>query len=440
MFFLYSKGNARGMFFLLYGVFFFSIACGRCVFGVEDFPSLMVKKKALPGISVQAHGAILMNLQTGVVLYEKDADTQLYPASLTKVATALFILARKPHVLGEEAVVSKEAVRVAPASVRQKNIPGVGSHCLEHDGISLGLVAGERASCLCLLEGMLIFSANDAANVLAEHCSGSIPLFMQELEAFLKEELSDVQASFHNPHGLHDPAQIASARALALITQRAMQYPLFREIVGKPGCTVSTSVGGERFLEAKNKLLLPRKKKFYYPSATGVKTGYTLRSKYNLIATAVEGTRELLFVLLGCPGPSHFEQARQTFTLAFQEKKKTRVLFPAIGTSLYTPETRFFARLPVKVCEDVSVSYYPSEEPDNLSAEIQWGKWPMIHGPKTPLGSLVVFLDGKEISRTSLVSLHGVSWLQALGLLHSQWKLCAFFAVLLLGWVRKRKV
>lgn len=430
------------MFFFFRGVFFFLFLYGASVLGIEDFSQLTVKRKVLSGITVQAQGVILMNLQTGVVLYEKNADEPLYPASLAKVATALFIMEKKPHILEETALVSREATRVQIASKRQGDLQREGSYCLEYDGVSLSLIPGERVSCKHLFESMLVFSANDAANVLAEHCGGSISLFMEEMAVFLREEVGCASASLNNPHGLHDPEQKVSARDLALITQRAMQYSLFRDIVNQPQCTVVSSLGGERSFEAKNKLLVPGK--YYYPFTTGVKTGYTMRSKLNLIATAKKEERELLFIVLGCREQgAHFEQAKQVFERVFKERKKTRVLVPSLGTSLYTPESRFFSRIPVKVCQDVSVSYYPSEEPDNLSAEILWERWPLIHAPQTQLGSLVVFAGGKEISRTGVISTHGVSWLQAIGLLHRQWKILLSIFVLLflifLGRLKRRK-
>lgn len=222
-----------------------------------------------PQITSQA--AVLMDLSTGTVLYAKSPLTPEYPASLTKVLTALLAL-QHGH-LNDELVTHPDALNVPPDK--------------------LYLVPGERESLKKLLYGLLLISANDAAIVIADHYGGSVAGFasMMNREARL---LGATHTHFLNPNGLPDSHHVTTAYDLALITRRAMQIPEFRRIV-KTKSYVWHGQAWSSNLTNINHML------FTYPGAIGVKTGWTSAANQTLIAAATRGKETYLAVLLNNP-------------------------------------------------------------------------------------------------------------------------------------------
>ena len=160
---------------------------------------------AAPEHPVAAKGAILYELNTDTVLLEQDADARLYPASTTKLMTALLAMEYG----------NPEDIITVPAEA----VDG-----LFELGSASYLLAGEEISFMDLMEYMLIASGNDAANAMAIHISGSISAFA---------DLMNNRAHFVNPHGLHDEQHYTSARDLLRIAKAAMQNPTIAEIVAK---------------------------------------------------------------------------------------------------------------------------------------------------------------------------------------------------------------
>ena len=139
-------------------------------------------------IEVSAPCAILMNAETGDILYAKNIHEKQHPASITKIATALYVLEKRGKELDQLLEVSTNALKTAPAHLRQALDSPHPSHTLEPEGTLMRVQAGERLSLYSLLHGLMLCSGNDAANVLAENTSGSINKFITELNNFLKNE------------------------------------------------------------------------------------------------------------------------------------------------------------------------------------------------------------------------------------------------------------
>ena len=178
-------------------------------------------------VEVSARSAILMNAETGAILYEKDSHIPRYPASTTKIATALYGLEKKPQ-LEQMVSVSADALRIKPV----KDKEGVPSYWDEVDGTKMGLVRGEILSLEALFYGLMRMSGNDASNVIAEHLSSSIPAFISEMNSYVYD-LGCKNTRFCNPHGLHHDDHFTTAYDMCLITQRALQIPKFRELVSR---------------------------------------------------------------------------------------------------------------------------------------------------------------------------------------------------------------
>lgn len=172
---------------------------------------------ALEVPDIQAKAALLADVNTDAVAYAKNIHEKNYPASLTKVMTALLILEK---VSGNETLLNQEVTASESAF----------SDTYYHaDGSSAGIKAGEIMTVKQLLQCMLIVSANEACNILAEWDAGSIAAFVDAMNAKAKA-LGCENTHFVNPSGLHDPDHYTSAWDLYLITKAAMQYPEFMEI------------------------------------------------------------------------------------------------------------------------------------------------------------------------------------------------------------------
>jgi len=230
--------------------------------------------------NIASPSALLMDLNTGKMLYEKNINEKMYPASLTKVMTA--ILALENCELNEVATVSYNAVMSISSGY-----------------VIANLQIGEEVTVEQLLNVLLVGSANDSAVVLAEHISGSVEAFAELMNSKAKE-LGCTSTNFLNPYGAHDENHYSSAYDLALIAKYAMQNETFRSLVSKTSYKLPTTNKyneEDRYFTTTNALLYNNE--YYYKYATGIKTGFTTPAKNCLIASAKKGDLELLTVVLG---------------------------------------------------------------------------------------------------------------------------------------------
>jgi D-alanyl-D-alanine carboxypeptidase (penicillin-binding protein 5/6) len=222
---------------------------------------------------VQARAAVLMDAETGQVLYAKNAHKPLPPASITKIMTAILVLERC------------DLDAVVKASERAVNTKASSMH----------LRVGEQVKVRDLLYALMLRSANDAAIALAEHTAGSVEAFAQLMNEKAKS-LGAKHTHFVNPHGLHDPRHVSTAYDLACITRYAMQNETFRMIVKTPYYIVERSLN-------QDDLWMVNKAKFLeqYAYAEGVKTGYTNQAGYCFAGSAQRDGRRLITVVLNSP-------------------------------------------------------------------------------------------------------------------------------------------
>lgn len=251
-----------------------------------------------------AQSAVVMEINSGRVLFSKNADIRLPMASTTKIMTAL--VAVELCDIDEPVNIDKKAVGV--------------------EGSSVYLRLGETLTVKELLYGLMLRSGNDCAVALAIHVGGSIENFAELMNA-KAAYLGLDNTHFVNPHGLHDDNHYTSAYDLAVISCEAMKNPIFREIVSTKKVTIG---GGEekRLLLNKNKLL------YNYENACGVKTGYTKRAGRCFVGAADNGT-ELVCVVLNC-GPM-FEETKSLLTY-FQNEYDTRCIVPK--NKIYSVEVK----------------------------------------------------------------------------------------------------
>lgn len=237
-----------------------------------------------PNISSPA--ALLMDLRSGKLLYEKNINKKMYPASLTKVMTAIITLEKCD--LNDIATVSYDAVMT-----------------LSSGYVTANLQIGEELTIEQLLYVLMVGSSNDAAIVLAEHISGSVKDFSKLMNEKAKE-LGCTSTNFVNPNGAHDENHYSTAYDLALIAKYAMQNETFRTLVSTTSYKLPTTNKydkEDRLFTTTNALLIvnnnTRADNYYYEYATGIKTGFTTPAKNCLIASANKDGLELLTVVLG---------------------------------------------------------------------------------------------------------------------------------------------
>lgn len=247
---------------------------------------------------VLSPSCILIDATNGKVIYEKNSQTQMYPASTTKIMTA--ILTIENCNLNDIATVSKTAIS-------SKYVPeGYTNAKLQH---------GENFTIAQLLDAMLIPSANDAANVLAEHISGSIDEF-SNLMNLKASELGCTKTHFVNPSGLHNSSHVSTAYDLSLIAKYAMQNETFRNIVCKTSCYLPPTdiyPNDDRKFDTTNELLKDEKNSdfnYFYEYANGIKTGYTEYANNCIVAGAKKDNTQLICVVLGADDDFYYESKR----------------------------------------------------------------------------------------------------------------------------------
>jgi D-alanyl-D-alanine carboxypeptidase (penicillin-binding protein 5/6) len=258
-----------------------------------------------------------------------------------------------------------------------------------------------------LFYGLMLASGNDAANVIAQHVSGSIPAFMEELNGFLREK-GCLKTVFHTPHGMPHEEHKTTAYDMALIAREALKHPFFCEVVGSMTYPrPQTNKQPESLMLQHNALL--KKGPFYYPKAFGIKTGYSISSGYTLVASARDKGRTVIAVVLGCEKlEQRYRDAIALFEAAFAEALCSRKLFARGFEQFSVPVKGGKTPLKAHFAEDLVVEYYPSEEPQ-FKTVVQWAlpALPIAQGQK--VGEVqVVSLQGNVLKSAPLFACHAV--------------------------------
>jgi len=335
-----------------------------------------------PLFAIESPSCILIDAKTGHVLFEKNAYTTKYPASLTKVATALFTIKQRQDKLNLKAKVSQNAIGWVKAEAIVNSNYTLPSYHLTHGSTHAGLKANERYKLIDLLYAMMLISANDAANVLAEYVGGTIPQFVEDLNAYLKD-IGCKDTHFKNPHGMHHPDHKSTAWDLANMGVHAIQDPLLCQIVG----TIKYPFSEKTTLYQYNKLL--KRGKYYLPEAIGIKTGYHKRAGHCLLAAAKKGDRLLVACVLGAKKGQEYKDAIELFKLGFAAKKVQKEII-ACGPQtpkLHLPKAGKAIETETK--EAFSVEHFPKQTPQ-FRCLLCWNtlKLPVKKGDK--VGALVL--------------------------------------------------
>lgn len=228
-------------------------------------------------VGISAGQAILVDGDTGRVLYEKNADQTAYPASTTKIMTALIVL----ETLEQHNSPTNQIVEVPDKAVGT-------------EGSSLYLKTGEKISIEDLLYGLMLVSGNDAAATLAEIIGGSEESFVDMMND-RAEKLGCTKTHFTNPSGLFDDEHYTTARDMAIISMEAMKNSTFRKIVSCKKWTSTRENNEYSVFYNKNKALIE------YDGGNGIKIGYTTDSGRTLVASSKKGEKSMICVVMSAP-------------------------------------------------------------------------------------------------------------------------------------------
>ena len=241
-------------------------------------------------ISVDSEAVLLCDMDTGKVLYEKNRNEKMYPASTTKMLTAILTIENAN--LNDTIQVKESIVNAIPS------------------GYSIaGLKGNEMVTVEQLLNVLLVHSANDAADVLGDYIGGSIPEFAEMMNK-KAQEIGCTNSHFTNPSGKHDDDHYTTAEDLLKIAMYCMQNDTFKSIVAKTSYTLpATDISEERTFKNTNSLL-NEDSKYYYPNAIGIKTGFTSEAKHCLVSASDNNGFKLLCVVLGGDRTKNNEDAR----------------------------------------------------------------------------------------------------------------------------------
>jgi len=248
------------------------------------------------GPAIGAESAILLEANTGAILYAKNIDEELSPASITKLMCCLVAVENCP--LDELITVNQSAINA--------NDP---------DGSSMYLKAGEQLTLEELLYGILISSANEACNVVAEHIAGSIDAYVEMMNA-KAEELGCTHTHFVTTNGLQRDGHYTSAHDMARIGQAFFTHDILCKISSTPEYVLPESSNHETHtLRSKNKLLPGTT--YAYDGLLGSKTGFTSVARQTLVSCAQRGDMRLVCVIMKEETPYQFEDTVSLFDYGF---------------------------------------------------------------------------------------------------------------------------
>lgn len=219
-----------------------------------------------------SEAVFLLDSDTGAVLFEKNGYKKMYPASLTKIATAIYAIEKG----------------------NLDDIITVSENAYSTEGTRVYLEQGEQVTLRHLIDGMLINSGNDAAIAIAEYLDGSIDEFEQNINQFLKEKVNVHSTHFKNPNGLFHKDHYTTANDLALITKYAMQNEIFREIFGTDELKWD-GLSWDTTLVSHHQMVNGSRP---YDKVTGGKTGFVNESKQTLATTAANEELSLIAIVL----------------------------------------------------------------------------------------------------------------------------------------------
>lgn len=320
--------------------------------------------------------AVLMDAKTGQVLYEKKAHQRMYPASTTKMLTA--IVALEMGSLDEIVTVSENASLT--------------------EGSAIWVQEGEQLPLEDLVYALMLNSANDAGVAIAEHLAGSEENFAKILNK-RAAELGARNTHFTNAHGLPDKEHYTTAYDLAVIARHALNNPTFAKIAA----TKTKVIDRTEYVEPTMELINHNRLLWLYEGAIGVKTGYTNEAQQCIVAAAEKDGRRLIAVVLKSQGINIWADARKLLDYGFDNFYLQKILSKGDPVGKINPK---YSEEEVSLLAAEDVYYnFPKEHQPDIRHKIHLDGEPTAPFAKgTELGKLAIYDGSQLISTAKLVS------------------------------------
>lgn len=356
-----------------------------CMFAIAFLflPSVVVRAEQ-PKIELapEARSAILIERDTGAVLYEKNAHEPLPPASMTKIMTMLLIM----EAIDQGKLKIDERVRAS-------------EYAASMGGSQIFLEPGEEMTVDDLLKGVAIGSGNDAAVALAERIAGSEEAFVHMMNEKARK-LGLKHTAFENTTGLPAKNHYSTAYDMAVMAKELLKYDLITKYTGTYEDYLRENTDKKFWLVNTNRLVK------FYPGVDGLKTGYTSEAKYCLTATAKKGNMRVIAVVFGAPTPkARNAQITKMLDYAFSHYE-TKPLYKKGETITMLPVSKGKKKsVAVVTSEPISVLLKKGEKSEAVKTT-----WKLNKKAKAPvkkgdvLGTLVVKKDGAVIAKSPLVA------------------------------------
>lgn len=360
---------------LLSLLLFFTFLFPRTTFAAPAWPS---------EVTIAADGGILIDAESGCVIYGKNIHQRYYPASITKILTALIVIERCN--LDDTLTFSYNAV-----------------HHVESGSTSAGYDTGDQITVRQALYAMLLKSANEVANALAEHCAGSIEAFA-ELMNEKAAALGCQDSHFVNPSGLNDENHYTTAYDFSLIAQAAFENPTFVEFDSTTYYELpKNATNPDSFTVFCGHKMLKKNSGQYYPGVIGGKTGYTLLAGNTLVTCAERDGLRLISVILN-GHQTHYDDTRALLDFGFSAFKNEQI--QSLDNPYASPEESFNLTGSQDSILTLSAGHSVTLPKDaRLSdAEIELLYEMPSDAPTDAIAALRYLYDGREIGNAWLIS------------------------------------
>ncbi len=351
--------------------------------------------------ALDATAALLVSPDSGMVLYSKNADQKRYPASTTKIMTALLTL---ENVSNLDETVTSEAVDF-------ENVTA--------DSSNAGILLGEQVTVRDLLYALMLPSANEAAYMLARHVGGSWEQFVDMMND-RAAELGCTGTHFCNPCGLHEEDHYTTAHDLYLIAKEAMKDVTFRDIVSTVQHRMAkTNLHEERIIYTTNQLIFSSFQPWSYANCLGIKTGHTSQAGNCFVGYAEYGDAKLFSVVLGCSDSSKeypsvaasFTDTKklcqwgfENFTSKTLARQGEEVTYTKVKLSTDTNQLLLTAKADVVALLPKNLDVKELELVEDIPEEV---KAPVKAGD--PIGTATYRYNGTDYGTVELVALNDIS-------------------------------
>jgi D-alanyl-D-alanine carboxypeptidase len=339
---------------------------------------------------VYSQAAIVMEASTGAVLYSKNIHDTYYPASITKILTALIAIENSS--LGETVKFSKNAI-----------------FDVDLDSSRIGIDVGEELTMEQSLYGILLESANEVSYAIAEHISGDIPTFAELMNKKAKE-LGATDSHFVNPHGLPDPNHYTSPYDMALISRAAINNDVFRQISSSRTYTIPpTNIQKEaRPLTNHHKFIngaIP------FEGVIGGKTGYTTKAKYTLVTFAERNGMTLISVIMACDSiPHEYEDTAKILDYGFDNFTSYNIAdmenpYSVEPSPLFTKYNTLFdtSNSALQVSKSGDIILPNSASFNDAKKEIKLSPVSSLSEGENKLGTISYTYDGKFVGSSDII-------------------------------------